>query len=144
MNLGKTVNHVRCFDLNDGKYKKRDINDTKLAYSFMGPKGNGIYKSRSILVDKYDTVISESISLDNLHQIYLGVEKRFLEFHFESKFHQQHFYIPQQKQMHLDTLLKQIKLPSMYHPLKKIKKLKYFKAEENRSLFHYAGRKYIE
>jgi hypothetical protein len=107
----------------------------------MTPEGNDIYKKKSILVEQYDTIISEHFSLDDLHQFYLGIEKRFFTFLLSPKYHKEKFYLQPNQQNKLEHMINQVKLPSQYHTLKSLKKLKYFKANEIKSLFHYTSRK---
>lgn len=111
-------------------------------YSFMTEnKEKDIYKTRSPLVEEYSS-ITETFSLDNLHQLYSGVEKRYLHYHFDSKFHDKPWYIQPSKIKEINDMISQIRLPSNYHQIPSIKKFKLWKAEEIRSFFHFAGGKF--
>lgn len=125
------VRHYLC----DKEYPLRDANDMKKAEESLQ---NGTTKDSNGVVgvsvmSKYACIL-ELLTIDPMHNTYLGNCLRVLKLFITSSFHEHDWYISPQQQEKLDEELRSIKLPSIYHKNIRsiIKDLAYFKADEMR------------
>src|SRR5690606_28835352 len=108
---GKTIDRVRCFAANT--FPARTWSETNIAYPLLRSspreKGYNIYKSVSPFVEQYSS-IQTSYCHDSLHSFYHGPERRYIEYHINSKFRLEPWYIKRDKQKEIDFLTSQIRL----------------------------------
>lgn len=84
--------------------------------------------------------IQTSYCHDSLHSFYHGPERRYIEYHINSKFRLEPWYIKRDKQKEIDFLTSQIRLPKGYKKIPSLTKLGTWTAEEVRNFLHFASR----
>lgn len=128
------LNPLIRYYLCDKSYPSRKEGDVTMAQESSENTGKGVQGLAGRSVMSEYTCILDIMTIDPMHNIFLGNCLRILSLFLDSGFHDQEWYIKPEKQLELDAELRGIKIPTTFHKNVRsiIKDLAYFKADELR------------
>lgn len=116
-------------------FEPRTPKDFETAYKKETEKDYLGIKGKSVFADLFDNLDpTPLLTLDPMHNSFLGNTLRILKAFLDSSNHKRVFYITPKKQRELDLELRNVKLPAIFHKNVRsiIKDLNFFKADELR------------